>query len=72
MEKYKYLEVTSILTDKPANAQTFFFAAYLNLPEDARYELIQVLDVPDEEGAVVGMDGEEHVWTLVPLQDESF
>ncbi len=47
------------------------WVSYLNLSEDARYKLIQVFDVPDEEGSIEWVNSEEHVWTFVPLQDES-
>lgn len=41
--------------------------ADLDLSEDALVKFIQVLDVPNQEGAIYRVDGEQHVWTLVPL-----
>lgn len=44
--------------------------AYLNLPEDALVEFIQVLHVPNQEGSVSRMNGEEHIRALVPLSGQ--
>lgn len=41
--------------------------AHLNLSEDALVEFIQVLHVPNQEGPVSRVDGEQHVRALVPL-----
>lgn len=44
----------------------------LNLSEDALVKFIQVLHMPDQEGPIIGMDGEQHVRAFVPLNDHCF
>lgn len=43
-------------------------SSYLHLSEDPLDVLVQVFDVPDQEGPVGGVDGKQHVRTLIPLQ----
>lgn len=63
---YKFYNLKAALRKKKKKSTD------LNLSEDALVKFIQVLHMPDQEGSVSGVDGEQHVWAFVPLSDQCF